>query len=139
MLARLLLSSAGIAFETTNVPLEGDLGDYVFAPFEFPYRRITFASMDYHTGNSLWFDELKLHDLTTYIFDVGNLQEGVYLGSIPDCDNRLHTCGWLPDGSAMFFRSLFAYKDLYVPVDGGEVYDLRSLIGDTGCCFNWIR
>jgi hypothetical protein len=77
--------------------------------------------------------------MATYIFDVTNLQEGVYLGSIPDCDNRLHTCGWLPDGSAMFFRSLFAYKDLYIPVDGGEVYDLRPLIGDTGCCFNWIH
>ena len=139
MLVRLLLSSAGISFETTTVSLEGDIGDYVFAPFELPYRRITFASMDYHPGNALWFDELRLHGLATYIFDVDNLQEGVYVGSIPDCDNRLHTCGWLPDGSAMFFRSLFAYKDLYIPADGGEVYDLRPIIGDTGYCFNWIR
>jgi hypothetical protein len=139
MMVRMLLTTTGLGFETTNVSLEGDIGSYVFAPYELPYRRISFASMDYDADGALVFDELRLHDLATYVFDVATLNEGVYLGGIPDCDNRLHTCGWLPDGSAMFFRSQFAYKDLYVPADGGEVYDLRPIIGDTGCCFNWIR
>jgi LysM domain len=45
---------------------------------------------------------------------------------------------WSPDGTGALAYDRLSGQLLYVPADGGDLYDLRSIMNDA-CCFVWIK
>lgn len=99
--------------------------DVPFAPHQLADGRLAFAMLNFSTPNFVETNGIYVFDFVNPPLKSNDLPFG-----------PLRDVVWTPDGSAGLVVT--ARRTLYVPADGGQIYDLRLFLGVSACCFTWI-
>lgn len=116
--------------------------NYPTAPVQVTDNHLAFALLNASTANyaerGLYF--VQLDSLTPYKVNglplAGRINDPAEGLAKVDFAVSIH---WSPDGAGAVFQDEYQVARLYVPTDGGPLYDLRPAFGDWSCCFRWSK